>query len=84
MINIAEIMPLTQYIEKGLLVDIYPLIDADLMINRNDIVEVGFDITIMNIIREAARDFINDQKDIDDTVRIIQNRAMTYIAEHSD
>jgi len=44
---------------------------------------VGQDDAIWNIISESAANYFNGQASIQDTVRIIQNRATTYISEQS-
>ena len=39
------------------------------------------DLTVINIIREEAGPYFAGQKSLDDTIRIIQNRVSTFIAE---
>ena len=43
----------------------------------------GQDDIIWNIISEGASDFFSGQSSVQDTVRVIQNRTSTYVAEQS-
>jgi len=42
---------------------------------------IGHNISLWNIIEESASDFFNGSISVEDAVRIIQNRATTFIAE---
>ena len=66
-------------------VDLRPLTDkemdafAELIINTKYCMDMDF--TINNIISEEAALFFDGEKSLDETVKIIQNRAQTYIDE---
>ena len=40
-----------------------------------------YNVPVNNIIKEEAAQYFAGQKSLDDTVRIIQNRVFTYVAE---
>ena len=40
-----------------------------------------YNVPVNNIIKEEAAQYFAGQKSLDDTVRIIQNRVSTYVAE---
>ena len=71
----------------GFMVELQPLTQAqaDQIMALIDSVSgsAGHDEALWNIVSEDASDFFNGQASLQDTIRVIQNRASIYISEQS-
>jgi ABC-type glycerol-3-phosphate transport system substrate-binding protein len=72
---------------NGFTIELKPLTqaDADQLMAFVDSVSISADQdeAIWNIVSEGATDFFNGRSSIQDTVRVIQNRASIYVSEQS-